>query len=122
MPRFVILRHETPAGFPRESHFDLMLEHVGVLRTWAMEWLPALGEDVSAERLPDHRLAYLDYEGKVSGERGSVSRVDAGDYECLQESETQFVVRVSGQKIRGTLTLTAADGETHRWRISLSED
>jgi DNA polymerase Ligase (LigD) len=122
MPRFVILRHETPAGFPRESHFDLMLQVAGALRTWAMERLPALGEDVSAERLPDHRLAYLDYEGKVSGERGSVSRVDTGDYECLQESKTQFVVRVTGQKIRGTLTLILDDEATHRWRVSLSED
>jgi DNA polymerase Ligase (LigD) len=122
MPRFVILRHETPSGFPRESHFDLMLQRANSLRTWAMERLPALGEDVSAERLPDHRLAYLDYEGKVSGERGTVSRVDAGDYECLMESETQFVVRVSGQMVRGTLTLIAEEDETHRWRVSLSED
>src|SRR5262245_38326282 len=121
MPRFVILRHETPAGFPRESHFDLMLEHAGALRTWAMEELPALGKDVSAGGLPDHRLAYLDYEGDVSGERGTVSRVDAGDYECLQVGETQLVVRVSGQRIRGTLTLIAAEGHSHRWRVSLSE-
>src|SRR5262245_18992804 len=102
MPRFVILHHETSAGFPRDSHFDLMLEHADALRTWAVEKIPAVGEDVSAERLPDHRLAYLDYEGEVSGERGTVSRDDAGDYECLQESETRLVVRVSGQKIRGT--------------------
>jgi len=122
MPRFVILRHETSAGFPRESHFDLMLERAGALQTWAMEKLPAQGEGVSAERLPDHRLAYLDYEGEVSGERGTVSRVDAGDYECLQESETRLAVRVSGQVIRGTLTLITDDETTHRWRISLSAD
>jgi hypothetical protein len=120
MSRFVILRHKTPAGFPRESHFDLMLEHAGALRTWAMERLPAIGKDVAAERLPDHRLAYLDYEGEVSGERGTVSRVDAGDYECLQEGETRLVVRVSGQRVRGTLTLITDDETTHRWRISLS--
>jgi len=122
MPRFVILRHETPAGFPRESHFDLMLEHAGALRTWALERLPALGEVVSAERLCDHRLAYLDYEGEVSGERGAVSRVDAGDYECVQENETQIVLSVSGQMIRGTLTLIAPEGQSHRWRVSLLED
>src|SRR4051794_23553598 len=64
MPRFVLLRHETPAGSERPTHFDLMLEHNGVLRTWALSGLPAAGEPLLAEQLPDHRLAYLDYEGE----------------------------------------------------------
>jgi hypothetical protein len=121
MLRFVILRHETPAGYPRASHFDLMLEQGESLCTWALEKVPISGEEVIAERLPDHRLAYLDYEGEVSSERGTVSRVDAGEYERLEESETRFVARVHGHQLQGTLTLTLDDKMTHRWRVSLSE-
>lgn len=29
----------------------------------------------------EHRRLYLDYEGPISGDRGSVRRVDAGTYE-----------------------------------------
>src|SRR5882724_3306447 len=68
MPRFVILRHETPPGFARPAHWDFMLECGGVLRTWEMA---------------DHRLAYLEYEGEVPGGRGTVSRWDEGRYEIL---------------------------------------
>src|SRR5688572_19690852 len=57
MPRFVILRHEMPLDHNRGTHFDLMLEVGGVLRTWSLPELPATGKVVLAEALPDHRLA-----------------------------------------------------------------
>jgi DNA polymerase ligase (LigD)-like protein len=122
MPRFVVLLHETPPGYPRGAHLDLMLEQGGVLRTWALDKPPLPGEIVSAERLPDHRLEYLDYEGAVSRERGVVSRVDSGRYEVLQETSTTLAVRLAGQKIHGVLTLIAEDEALHRWRVSLSAD
>lgn len=78
MPRYVILTHDHP--FP---HWDLMLEDGGVLRTWRLLAEPAAGQVVRAEQLADHRLAYLDYEGPVSGGRGSVARWDHGTYEQL---------------------------------------
>ncbi len=120
MPRFVVLLHETPPEYSRRSHLDLMLEHAGALRTWALEKPPLPGEIVSAERLPDHRLEYLDYEGAVSRDRGSVSRVDFGRYEVLHETPTALAVRLDGQKIHGTLTLLAEDEALQRWRVSLS--
>ena len=122
MPRFVVLLHETLPGYPRGAHLDLMLEQEGMLRTWALDKPPLPGEIVSAERLPDHRLEYLDYEGAVSRERGVVSRVDSGRYEVLQETATVLAVRLEGQRIHGTLTLLAEDAALHRWRVSLSAD
>src|SRR5947207_2640870 len=113
MPRFVILLHETPAGYDRGTHFDLMLERDGALRTWAMEKMPAASDTIAAERLPDHRLAYLDYEGEVKGERGHVSRVDAGTYDAVEETATAIVVRLHGERLRGILTLTQDDQESH---------
>lgn len=120
MPRFVVLRHETPTRYARGAHFDLMLEHDGVLRTWAMNKMPTAGEAIAAERLPDHRRMYLDYEGEVKGERGHVSRVDAGTYDAMEETATAIVVRLDGERLRGTLTLAQDEKEHHRWRVSLS--
>src|SRR6267142_2239652 len=119
MPRFVVLLHQTPAGFSRGTHFDLMLEHGDALRTWALDKLPAAGETVTAERLPDHRPLYLDYEGKVGGERGGVSRDDAGDYDVIEDIPTVLVVRLCGG-LQGTLTLQQDGDDPHRWRVSLS--
>jgi hypothetical protein len=120
MPRFVVLRHELPPNAPRGSHYDLMLEQEGVLRTWACEQLPAAGEPTAAERLADHRLAYLEFEGPVSGDRGSVTRVAAGTYELLAEDDTLVRVRLSGDSIRGMLTIEQMPGEPQRWRVSLA--
>jgi hypothetical protein len=78
MPRYVILTHDHPF-----LHWDLMLEDGGVLRTWRLLEEPAVGRTVPAEKLPDHRLAYLDYEGPVSGDRGNVVRWDYGTYDVI---------------------------------------
>jgi DNA polymerase ligase (LigD)-like protein len=120
MPRFVVLLHETPAGYPRGTHFDLMLEHGNVLRTWALNALPVGDETTTAEQLPDHRTDYLDYEGEVSGERGQVSRVDAGEYDTLEDIPSAQVIRIRGQRLQGILRLVRDAQTPHRWRISLS--
>lgn len=80
MPRFVLLEHDHP-----ELHWDFMLEHEGVLKTWRLARLPSrAGETIAATQLGDHRAAYLDYEGPVSGGRGEVKRCAAGTYERPQ--------------------------------------
>ena len=76
MPRFVILRHDAPQGL----HFDFLLEVSGVLRTWALPQPPDSGVEMACKALPDHRVEYLDYEGPVSGGRGTVDRWDWGTY------------------------------------------
>jgi DNA polymerase Ligase (LigD) len=118
MPRFVILLHEMPASCSRATHYDLMFEHGPMLRTWALERIPAVGETVSAQRLDDHRPVYLDYEGEVSGDRGQVRRVDQGDYEVMEDRPERLVVKIGGAR-PGILTLML-DPPTHRWRVSLS--
>jgi len=120
MPRFVVLRHETPSGYPRETHLDLMLEQNGALRTWAVEGIPTLGESVVAEQLADHRLAYLEYEGEITGDRGRVSRVEAGEYELATESETEITAQLNGEKLRGMLRLTRHETTLHLWRVSFA--
>ena len=73
--RFVILYH-TGVESP---HFDFMfeMEEGALLTTFRCpSWPPVVGDVL--EELAEHRRAYLDYEGQISGNRGEVRRVDAG--------------------------------------------
>jgi hypothetical protein len=108
MPRFVILEHDHPT-----LHWDLMLEHGATLKTWRLPQPPAHpfpespSHDAAAGALPlpDHRLMYLDYEGPVSGDRGHVTRWDAGTYESVQQDAAAWTVRLAGGRWQGVVTL-----------------
>lgn len=104
MPRYVILLHETSAGSPRPTHYDLMLEWGDVLRTWALDAPPTDGKVVAGTALADHRRAYLEYEGEISGGRGTVTKWDAGSYTLEHASEQKLVVVLSGRQFEGALT------------------
>ena len=90
--RYVVLRHEGVA----DPHFDLMLELVegDALATWRCPAWP-LTKRVRVTRLADHRREYLTYEGPVSGDRGRVSRVEAGTYQMKRDPEFNSVARWS---------------------------
>ena len=102
MHRFVILHHQSPT----DEHWDVMLETDSALTTWSVPPLLSMGESFAcpATRLPDHRKHYLDYEGKITGNRGTVARIDAGTYEQL--SPEMYVLH--GVHFSGTLAV--ADG------------
>jgi len=108
MPSFVVLEHDHP-----RLHWDLMLDTGDALRTWRLGALPKTGVTTDCESLPDHRRAYLDYEGPVSGGRGRVSRVIAGQYELIQESAGELRLRLAfpGGILEATLTPTAGAGQ-----------
>lgn len=118
MPRFVLLWHELPEGFGRASHFDLMLEAGGVLRTWALAEKPRAGVTVEAEALADHRLEYLEYEGPVSRGRGRVTRIDAGAFQIERESDGELIVNLQGAQLRGPVVLTRIDASAQGWRVT----
>jgi len=101
MPRFVILEHDHPF-----LHWDLMLETGHVLRTWRLLEQPVLGKTIAAEALGDHRLAYLDYEGPVSGARGTVKRWDAGSFMAVSDETESILVNMSGKRVEGSAVLT----------------
>jgi len=121
MPRFVVLRHELPAGSARSSHWDLMFETEAALRTWAVDADLTLVHDQPAEALAPHRLAYLDYEGPVSGDRGSVTCWDRGQFEIERDEPGRFVARLAGERLRGQLTLAQEPG-AHSWRVSFAAE
>lgn len=111
--RFVILTHDHPF-----LHWDLMLEGEADLRTWRLLAEPDSTPDpISAEPLPQHRKAYLDYQGPVSGDRGTVTRWDAGDYEMLVESAGELRLRLSGTKLFGVFDLTISQASDSEWEF-----
>lgn len=64
----------------------------------------------AAERIADHREAYLTYEGQVSEGRGTVRRVAAGECEILEDSAECVRVRVVMGGLRGVVRGAAIGG------------
>lgn len=95
MPRYALLRHEVPDDFGRLSHWDLLLEAGDTCRAWAIDTLPrawprewsgadpTTDEPIVATPLEPHRLLYLDYTGPVSGNRGHVTQLAAGEFKWV---------------------------------------
>jgi hypothetical protein len=96
MPRFVILAHDWP--YP---HFDFLLEDGLHLRSWRLESFPRRGVTIPASMLPEHRLIYLNFEGPLTGERGTVLRNDWGTFEWIERTTEVIRVELHGRKING---------------------
>jgi hypothetical protein len=123
MPRFVLLRHECPPEFGKPSHWDLMLEDDGALLTWSLLELPTPGGLAAfATRLDDHRVAYLDFEGPLSGERGSVGRVDAGEFRWIERTDQRMVVSFAGRQFHATLVAQLVGGTSWRFSLDATDD
>ncbi|MEQ8845826.1 MAG: hypothetical protein RIB58_13335 [Phycisphaerales bacterium] len=97
MPRpfpTVLLRHDLPDG---SHHFDWLIDRdgQGPLLTFRLDADLRTGPpSFEAVLLPDHRRRYLDYEGPVSGGRGSVQRLWRGQGVLVVEEADRVVVRV----------------------------
>jgi hypothetical protein len=79
----------------------------------------AEGGHLRAERAPDHRPAYLSYEGPISGDRGRVRRLAAGLVTDQRRGPDLWDLEVHwhggpAQRLR----LRRQDGET--WRIEVA--
>jgi bifunctional non-homologous end joining protein LigD len=110
--RYVMHKHAA-----RQLHYDLRLEHEGVLLSWALPKGPSLepGEKRLAVHVEDHPLSYGDFEGTIpAGEYGggTVMLWDRGVWapigEGLREGRIDFELR--GEKLRGAWTLTRSGG------------
>ncbi len=62
------------------------------------------------ERIANHRLLYLDYEGPVSGNRGHVARWDWGEYRVSGETDLEITVDLRGTRSTWTISLPKALG------------
>lgn len=89
----VLLEHRLPDG---SWHYDWMIERPeGGLATFRVTTRidqPG-GTAFRAERLADHRAAYLTYEGEVSGGRGWVRRLAVGEMAIEADTADRFITR-----------------------------
>ena len=113
MPRFAVLRHDHPF-----LHWDFLLEQGESCRTWRLMKAPDATDDIPGEAIADHRLMYLDYEGPVSGDRGTVTQWDAGTFEWLANGDDLVEVRLSGRKLLGLARLRRDDDSS--WTLQLT--
>lgn len=74
------------------KHWDLMLEVRNTLWTWRLAELPTTNHTILGERIADHRTHYLDYEGPISNNRGTVNRIRTGRYRWVKESPNYLAV------------------------------
>ena len=103
---FVIHKHAAT-----RLHYDLRLEHGGVLWSWAVTRGPSLdpGEKRLAVRVEDHPLEYGGFEGTIpKGEYGggTVMLWDRGTWEPLDDpheglKEGKLHFRLSGERLKG---------------------
>ncbi|QDT01795.1 hypothetical protein K227x_01630 [Rubripirellula lacrimiformis] len=89
--RFVVLLHRVGTELQRteHDHWDWMFQHGDVLRTWATSPGFDLSKDVQSncQRIADHRLQYLDYQGPIRNDRGDVSQVITGTWTDIAETD-----------------------------------
>jgi hypothetical protein len=113
MAEFVLLEHDTRADAAAEPppgavHWDLMLElECGApLATWRLARNPlSTSGPIAAERIGDHRRAYLDYEGELSGGRGRVRRIDRGELVVRGAGPVEIHVELAGAALHGRFAL-----------------
>jgi len=132
--RSVLLEHATPDG---GSHLDWMIERPGAgddpdehrLITFRCRADPlAHAADArptrppwTGDRLPDHRAVYLDYEGPISGDRGSVRRLWSTACEVLEETDHRLRIKIRHPTSTRELGLDLSRRPSGAWAFSDTE-
>jgi bifunctional non-homologous end joining protein LigD len=115
--RFVVHQHDAT-----NLHWDLRLEHDGVLLSWALpRGVPQL-PDRAANRLAvhteDHPLEYIDFHGEIpKGEYGGGQMTiwDSGTYEAEKLLRDEVIATFEGERMRGRYALFQTRGKN--WMI-----
>jgi hypothetical protein len=126
----VVLLHRLPDG---SSHFDLLLQRppppgLGPsLPTTSPSLLISFRTtirpdrpppwSIPAERLPDHRPLYLDFEGPVSGGRGEVQRLARGRCSLTLEDSGRLLALLDWGS--GPCSLDARQDSGPLWMLHL---
>jgi len=121
-PIFVIQEHHA-----RRLHFDLRLEHHGVLASWAVpKNLPTEPKDRRlAVNTKDHPLGYETFEGTIpEGEYGAghMTVWDRGWYECEKWRSDEIIVWLHGEKVSGRYVLVRTSAEKNQWIVQYMKD
>jgi hypothetical protein len=114
MTRFVIQKHSKA----NDVHWDLMIEQADALATWRIDVSPEelTGNTISAEKIFDHELRFLTYEGPVNNGKGSVCIADSGICRIRTNDDDRVVGVFDGECVKGEFCLKQICGNT--WEIS----
>jgi bifunctional non-homologous end joining protein LigD len=109
--RFVVQEHHAT-----RLHWDLRLEHDGVLASWAIPngIPPAPSENRLAVHTEDHPLEYLEFQGQIpAGEYGAgTMRIwDRGMFEVHKWEERKVEITFHGERLTGRYGLFPIGGE-----------
>ncbi|WP_055046363.1 DNA ligase D [Devosia sp. A16] len=130
--RFVVHKHSATA-----DHYDLRLEHDGVLLSWAVPRGPSLNpaDKRLAVHTEDHPIEYIDFEGVIpEGEYGGGPMIvwDTGDWAPMEDVDTGlskggFKFRLWGEKLKGGWMLTRlkgrpGDNDKENWLLIKEHD
>ncbi len=121
-PLFVIQEHHA-----RRLHYDLRLEHHGVLASWAVpKNLPTEPKDRRlAVNTEDHPLGYETFEGTIPrGEYGAGTMTiwDRGWYECEKWRDGEITVWLHGDRVSGRYALVRTSAEKRQWIVQYVRD
>lgn len=84
--RVAFVEHTTAAT---EQHVDFLLEDHGLARAWRFPSMP--NATICGERTFDHRADYFNYEGAVTGGRGTVRIIKKGTAHVHSSTVDSFV-------------------------------
>ncbi len=121
---YVVQRHQA-----RRLHYDLRLQHAGVLLSWAVPKEPTMEPGIKrlAVHVEDHPVDYGSFEGTIpEGEYGAgiVEIWDRGTWEphgdvdaALKEGNLKF--RIDGDRLKGEFDLVrmGEEGEKENWLL-----
>lgn len=120
--RFVIHEH-----WARRHHYDLRLEHDGVLRSWAVpRGMPDRSdENRLAVEVDDHDLDHIDFVDptQVEGQPAGTIRKsiwDHGTYQVVRATADKIVFDLDGDRLHGRFALIRTN-ETN-WLLHLMTD
>ena len=123
LPRFVIQEHHAS-----RLHWDLRLEHEGVLVSWAVpKGIPSTtARNSLAVMTEDHPLLYLDFAGEIPrGEYGAGTMTiwDTGTFELEKWRDDEVIATLQGRadgplgRVRIALIRTEGRGERSQWLL-----
>ena len=101
--KFVIQEHKKDG----DVHWDLMLESDGSLETYRLDVSPEEipNRPANAQKIFDHAMKFLTYEGPVNESKGSVSIADSGTYHIVKETDETIEMNLDGKILNGEFEL-----------------
>ncbi|MDP2628943.1 MAG: DNA polymerase ligase N-terminal domain-containing protein [Nanoarchaeota archaeon] len=105
--KLIFVIHEHHAS---HLHWDLRLEMLGVLKSWAVPKTPpkTKGEKRLAIQVEDHPLAYATFKGTIPEGNygaGEVKIWDNGKYKLISKDSKKIEFELHGKKLKGKYVL-----------------